>query len=107
MSATGAVPAGRITASPGVIADFCRRCHIRRLSLFGSVLRDDFRPESDVDVLVEFEPAHVPGYIRMAAMENELSVLLGRKVDLLTPNSISHYFREKVLLEAHLLHDAA
>ena len=107
MGAVESAAASRITVSPEAISDFCRRHHIRRLSLFGSVLRDDFRPESDVDVLVEFEPAHVPGYIRMAAMESELSVLLGRKVDLLTPNSISHYFREKVLLEAYLLHDAA
>lgn len=107
MKAAEAVPTGRIRVSPEVIAGFCRRHHVRKLSLFGSVLRDDFRPESDVDVLVEFEPAHVPGFIRMAAMENELSVLLGRKVDLLTPNSISHYFRERVLREACLLHDAA
>ena len=89
------------------VADFCRRHHVLRLSLFGSVLREDFRPESDVDVLVEFEPTHVPGFIRMAAMENELSKLFDRKVDLLTPNSISHYFRAKVLREALTLHDAA
>lgn len=107
MKGADALPAGRILASPEAIADFCRRHSIRKLSLFGSVLRDDFRPESDVDVLVEFEPGRIPGFIRMAAMENELSALFERKVDLLTPNSISHYFREKVLREAHPLHDAA
>ncbi len=89
------------------VAGFCQKHHIRRLALFGSVLRDDFRADSDVDVLVEFEPSHVPGFIRMAAMENELSELFERKVDLLTPSSISHYFREKVLREALTLHDAA
>ena len=98
---------GRITAPREAVSGFCRKHHIRRLALFGSVLRDDFRPDSDVDVLVEFEPSHVPGFIRMAAMENELSALFERKVDLLTPGSISHYFREKVLREALTLHDAA
>ena len=81
-------------------AEFCRRHHIRRLSLFGSILRVDFRPESDVDVLVEFEPGHVPGLIRMAALENELSGLMGRKVDLRTPGDLSRYFRDEVLAGA-------
>ena len=85
------------------IADFCRRHHISKLSLFGSVLRDDFRPESDVDVLVEFEPEHVPGFIRLAGMELELSTILGgRKVDMNTPNSLSRYFRDEVLSEAQV-----
>jgi len=66
------------------LADFCRRHHIRRLAFFGSVLRDDFRPDSDVDVLVEFEPRHMPG-LAFFAMEAELSELLARKVDLNTP----------------------
>src|SRR6266581_7433064 len=83
------------------IAEFCRRHHIRKLSLFGSVLRDDFRPDSDVDVLVEFEPDHIPGLIRFAGMELELSKLLGgRKVDLNTPQFLSPYFRDEVLEEA-------
>ena len=68
------------------IADFCRRHHIRKLAVFGSVLHGDARPESDLDLLVEFEPGHVPGLIRLAGMELELSALLGgRKVDLNTP----------------------
>ena len=85
------------------LADFCRRHHIRKLSLFGSVLRDDFGPESDIDVLVEFEPEHVPGFIRLAGMELELAAILGgRKVDMNTPNSLSRYFRDQVLAEAQV-----
>jgi len=80
------------------IAEFCRKHHIRRLSLFGSVLREDFRPESDVDVLVEFEPGHVPGFIRLASMELELSELFGgRKVDINTAQCLSRYFRDEVI----------
>src|SRR3989449_10711391 len=83
------------------VTAFCRRHHIKRLALFGSVLRDDFRPDSDVDVLVEFEPEHIPGLIRFAGMELELSQLLGgRKVDLNTPQFLSPYFRDEVLEEA-------
>jgi|SRR5512132_1621610 uncharacterized protein len=84
------------------IAAFCRRHHIRRLALFGSVLRDDFRPDSDVDVLVEFEPGHAVGLIRLAGMELELSDLLGRKADLRTPADLSRYFRQEVLESAEV-----
>ena len=83
------------------VADFCRRHHIRKLSLFGSVLRDDFGPESDVDVLVEFEPGHVPGFA-FIDLETELSEILRRKVDLNTPNSLNRYFRNRVLREAEV-----
>ena len=79
------------------VADFCRRHHIRRLSLFGSVLRDDFRPESDVDVLIEFEPGHTVGLLKMAGLELELSGILGRNVDLRTPAELSRYFRDEVV----------
>ena len=89
------------------IAEFCRRHHIRRLSLFGSVLRDDFRPDSDVDVLVEFEPGDRVGLIGLAGLELELAELLGRKVDLNTPGFLSRYFREQVLAEAEVQYDAA
>lgn len=83
------------------IKEFCRRHHIKRLSFFGSVLRDDFGPESDIDVLVEFEKDKVPGLIRLAGMELELSLILGgRKVDINTPKCLSRYFRERVLSEA-------
>jgi len=83
------------------IADFCRRHHIRQLSVFGSVLRDDFAPDSDVDVLVEFQVGHVPGF-SFFDMQDELSQLLGRKVELNTPNFLSRYFRDKVLKEAEV-----
>lgn len=88
------------------IAEYCRRHHIRRLALFGSVLRGDFGPESDIDVLVEFEPQHVPGRIRLARMEIELSELLGRKVDLRTPGDLSRYFRSEVLAAAEVQYAA-
>ena len=89
------------------IEGYCRRHHIHRLSLYGSILRDDFGPKSDIDVLVEFEPGHVPGLIRMAGMEIELSELLGRKVDLRTPAELSRYFRDDVLREADVQYVAA
>ena len=88
------------------IADFCRRHHIRKLALFGSVLRGDFRPDSDIDVLVEFEPGHVPG-LAFFGMEMELSAILGRKVELHTPNFLSRYFREQVLKEAEVQYVAS
>ncbi|MBI4718452.1 MAG: nucleotidyltransferase family protein [Planctomycetes bacterium] len=88
------------------IAEFCRRHHVRRLALFGSVLRDDFTPDSDVDVLVEFEPGQTPG-LAFFAMEEELSQLLGRTVDLNTRAFLSRYFRAQVLQEAQDLYVAA
>ena len=107
MSTTRVSPASRVTASPEAISDFCRRNHVLRLSLFGSVLRDDFRPESDVDVLVEFEPAGVPDFFELVGMKEELASIFGRRVDLKTPNALSPYFRDRVLAEALRLHDAA
>ena len=89
----------RIEVDKQQIARFCRRHRIRRLALFGSVLRDDFSPESDVDVLVEFEDGHVPG-LAFFTMQAELSKILGRKVDLNTPQFLSRHFREDVLAEA-------
>ena len=83
------------------VADFCRRHGIRRLAFFGSVIRDDFTPESDVDVLVEFEPARIPGLITLAGYQIELSEMLGREVDMRTAGDLSKYFREEVLAEAH------
>jgi predicted nucleotidyltransferase len=85
------------------IDEFSRRHHIRRLAFFGSVLRDDFTPSSDVDVLVEFEPGKTPGFA-FFSMEEELSRILGRRVDLNTPNSRSKYFRDEVLAEAEELY---
>ena len=82
------------------IEEFCKKHHIRKLSLFGSALRDDYTPESDLDILVEFDPAHIPGLIRLAGMEIELTGLLGRKVDMRTAQDLSPYFRENVLSSA-------
>jgi predicted nucleotidyltransferase len=83
------------------IEEFCRRHHIRRLAVFGSALREDFRPGSDLDVLVEFDPEHIPGLIALAGMEIELSRLLGgRKVDMNTPLCLSPFFRDEALAEA-------
>ncbi len=84
------------------LADFCRKNHIRRLSLFGSFLHGDFRPDSDIDFLVEFDPAHIPGFIRLAGMENELSKILGRKADMRTPQDLSRYFRKEVVETAEV-----
>jgi predicted nucleotidyltransferase len=85
------------------LAAFCQQHHIQRLSLFGSVLRADFGPESDIDVLVEFEEGHAPGLFGIARMERELSKILGRyEVDLRTPEDLSRYFRRDVLEEAEV-----
>jgi predicted nucleotidyltransferase len=88
----------QIELSKNEIASFCKRHHIRKLSFFGSILRDDFGPESDVDVLVEFDPGHVPSFFRLFDMEDELSEIFGgRKVDMRTPEDLSRYFRQRVL----------
>lgn len=80
-----------------LIAEFCRRHNIRKLALFGSVLRDDFGPDSDVDVLVEFEEGHVPGFICLARIQREFSALIGgRSVDMRTLEDLSRYFRDQV-----------
>lgn len=87
------------------VAEFCARHHIRRMALFGSVLRRDFRAGSDIDVLVEFAPGHTPGFAFFAIQE-QLSELMGRPVDLHTPGFLSRYFRERVRAEAHVLYTA-
>ncbi len=87
------------------VESFCRRHHVRTLAFFGSVLREDFRPDSDIDVLVEFETGHVPGFIGLAGMELELSQILGgRKVDLNTPGFFRPSLRERILQEAEVLY---
>ncbi|MEI8080202.1 MAG: nucleotidyltransferase family protein [bacterium] len=93
------IPQARIDA-------FCRTNGIRRLAIFGSILRDDFRPESDIDVLVEFQPGVRVG-LAFIRMQDELSAILGRRVDLNTPGSLSKYFRDAVLHEAEALYVAA
>ena len=97
----------RINIQQEHIADFCRRHHIRRLALFGSVLRKDFDSDSDVDVLVEFEPDKRVGLIRLAGLELELGEILGRKVDLNTPGCLSKYYRDEILSQAEVQYDAA
>jgi hypothetical protein len=90
------------------VAEFCRRHHIRKLALFGSALHGDARPGSDLDVLVDFDPGHVPGLFRLGGMELELSALLGgRKVDLNTPLCLSRCFRDEVLAKAEPVYAAA
>lgn len=98
--------ARQVFADRDAIAAFCRRHHIRWLALFGSVLRGDFHPDSDLDVLVEFEAGYVPGFA-FFAIQDELSELLHRSVDLNTPGFLSRHFREAVLTEAEVLYDAA
>jgi len=79
------------------LAEFCKRNHIRKLSIFGSALRENLGPDSDIDLLVEFDPDNIPGLIRLAGMENELSEILERKVDIRTAQDLSRYFRQDVI----------
>lgn len=99
--------------APGVVIDqaalstFCRANGIRRLGLFGSALRGQLRPDSDVDLLVEFEPGRIPGLLTIAGLELALGQLVGRRVDLRTPADLSRYFRDEVTANARMLYDAA
>jgi len=93
----------RISVDREMVAAICRQHHIQRLALFGSALREDFGDGSDIDVLVEFEPGHVPGLLGIARLERELSAVFGgREVDLRTLDDLSRYFREDVLKEAQV-----
>jgi len=93
----------KIVIAKDRIANFCRRHYIRRLAIFGSALRDDFGPESDVDVLVDFIAGHTPGFFGLFDMEEELSALFaGHKVDLRTPQDLSRYFRQEVVTTAEV-----
>lgn len=91
----------QITMPKDKLAQFCRKYHISKLSIFGSALTEEFGPDSDIDVLVEFEPDHTPG-LAFFLMESELSALLGRKVDLNTEQFLSRYFRQDVLRNAEV-----
>lgn len=99
--------------APGVAVDddvltaFCRANGVRRLGLFGSALRGELRPDSDIDLLVEFNPGRVPGLLRLAGLELQLAELLGRDVDLRTPGDLSRQFRDEVSAGARILYDAA
>jgi hypothetical protein len=97
----------RIDIPAEIIKQFCRKNRIRKLSLFGSVLREDFRRESDIDVLVEFEKNGIPGLLGISRMERELSQIFGgRKIDLRTPEDLSKYFRQQVLTTAEVQYAA-
>ena len=96
----------QVPVSKTALAAFCQEHGIKRLAIFGSVLREDFGPESDIDVLVEFEPDRIPGLLGIAGMELELSELFtGRKVDMRTPEDLSPYFRQDVLATAEVQYD--
>ena len=82
------------------LKNFCRENHIKKLSLFGSALRDELKPESDIDVLVEFEKGKAPGLLGFCHIQNELTDLIGREVELHTPNDLSRYFRDEVVNNA-------
>lgn len=96
--------AQNLTIPQTAIADFCREHHILKLALFGSVLGNRFGADSDVDVVVEFEEGHVPGFA-FFDLQDKLSVLFGRQVDLHTPKSLSRYFRDQVIAEATVLYE--
>jgi len=94
-----------VSIEPERLEAFCRRHHVRRLALFGSVLREDFGPDSDIDVLVEFEPGRTPDLFTMVRMQDELGQMLGREVDLRTPQDLSRYFRDRVVAEAQVAYE--
>ena len=96
---------GRINLTKEQIMEFCQRNHIKRFAFFGSILRDDFRPDSDIDVLVDFDYSVPIGLMEVVGMEIELSKMIGRKVDLRTPGDLSHYFRDKVVAQAEVLYE--
>ena len=94
----------RLKVNEAALTGFCRLNHIQKLSLFGSVLRADFKPESDIDMLVEFQPGKTPGFLKLGDMEEQLSGLIGgRKIDLRTPQDLSVHFRDRVIKEAKAL----
>lgn len=95
-----------LQVADSVLATFARRYGIARLALFGSVLRGDFDENSDVDILVEFEPGHTSGLFALAAMERELEATIGRKVDLRTYHDLSRYFRDEVVANARVVYAA-
>ena len=101
------MPKARLKIPREKIVDFCKANRIQKFALFGSVLREDFSPSSDVDVLIEFAPDARVGLIRLAALEIELGEILGRKVDLNTSGFLSRYYRNRILSEAEIQYDAA
>jgi predicted nucleotidyltransferase len=96
---------GRVNLKKEQIAEFCQKNHIKKFAFFGSVLRDDFRPDSDIDVLIDLDYSVPIGLMEIAGMEIELSKMIGREVDLSTPEDLSDYFRNKVLAQAEVLYE--
>lgn len=92
--------------SQNKLAEFCRKNHIKKLSVFGSAIRGQLGPDSDIDLLVEFEKDHTPGLFSIIKMEMELAEMLGKKVDLRTPEDLSQYFRDEVVQNAKLQYQA-
>jgi hypothetical protein len=92
-----------ITIEPKALIPLCQHHHIRKLALFGSVLRDDFRADSDVDILVEFEPGHIPGF-DFIEIQDKLAAIIGRTIELNTPQDLSRYFRDQVIAEAQVIY---
>jgi hypothetical protein len=95
----------RVNLTKEQIAEFCQRNYIKKFAFFGSILRDDFRPDSDIDILVDFDQEAKMDLIRMAEIEIELSDIIGKKVDLRTPQDLSKYFRDKVITEAEVQYE--
>ena len=93
-----------ISISQDKLTDFCRRNHVHQLALFGSILREDFRPDSDIDMLIEIEHGYPLGYVGLAGLELELSAMLGRKVDLRTLAELSRYFRDDVVANSEVIY---
>jgi hypothetical protein len=96
---------GRVNLKKEQIAEFCKKNHIKKFAFFGSVLRDDFRPDSDIDILIDLDYSVPIGLMEIAGMEIELSKMIGREVDLSTPEDLSDYFRNKVLAQAEVLYE--
>lgn len=94
----------KIVIPTETIREFCQKNHISKLALFGSVLTPRFRKKSDVDVLVEFDSGHIPGLIGISNLEYELGMIIGRKIDLRTPNDLSEYFRNDVIDQSYHLY---
>ncbi len=99
-----ALAVSRIRMDPAALQELCQRRHIARLSLYGSVVRQDFRPDSDVDILVEFEAGHIPGLFTLGGIALELDELVGREVDLKTPADFPDTVRHEVLATAEPLY---
>lgn len=98
-------PKPRIPIPREKIAEFCRLNYIKNLALFGSVLTDSFTDMSDVDVLVEFDSSHIPGFFGLVDMEDQLTLIVGRKAEIHTPRDLSRYFREEVVQQAYPIYE--